>query len=72
MVTASLPQGITSFTPVPYGETRWNGSVWPAAHVDAYNWELARIESRHEAGMGVQHLIDGLYNLASGFDHFGS
>mgnify|MGYP003587272653 CR=1 FL=1 len=67
--TATIPAGLTSLDPIPHGETRWNGSVWATAHVDAYNRELARIKSRHEAGLDTQALIDGLYNLAYGFDH---
>ncbi len=66
----TLPNGLTGFDPMPYGYRRWNGSVWPNAHVDAYNRELARIESRHTAGMDTQHLINGLYNLAGGFDRY--
>lgn len=65
---ATLPDGITSFDPVPYGEVRWNGSVWASGHVDAYNAELRRIEARHRAGMNVDHLVNGLYGLAHGFD----
>jgi hypothetical protein len=64
----TLPAGITSFEPIPYGERRWNGAIWPAIQVDRYNAELERIASRHNAGYNVQHLIDGLYNLAAGFD----
>jgi hypothetical protein len=56
---------------MPYGQTRWNGSVWPNSQVDAYNAELARIAARHNAGMATEHLIDGLYNLAHGFDYAG-
>ena len=67
----SLPEGLTALDPIPYGETRWNGSVWPDIQVDAYNRELARIAIRHSAGYDVQNLIDGLYNLAHGFDYAG-
>ncbi|MGP4994574.1 hypothetical protein [Glutamicibacter ardleyensis] len=68
IVDQALPAGITGFEPMPYGYKRWNGAVWCDEHVDSYNRELARIESRHRAGMDVQHLINGLYNLAYGFD----
>ena len=67
----ALPDGLTGFEPMPYGYRRWNGSVWPNVQVDRYNSELARIKARHEAGMDTQHLINGLYNLASGFDEAG-
>lgn len=63
-----LPAGITGFTPMPYGYRRWNGAIWADCQVDQYNAELARIESRHRDGYDVQHLINGLYNLANGFD----
>ena len=65
----TLPAGITGFTPMPYGCRRWNGAVWPDIQVDAYNASLARIESRHAAGFDVEALVNGLYNLAHGFDH---
>jgi len=65
------PTGLTGLDPIPYGERRWNGVVWPAVQVDAYNRELARIADRHRAGYDTQHLIDGLYNLAAGFDEAG-
>ena len=63
-----FPPGITSFDPMPMGYRRWNGAVWADCQVAAYNAELARIESRHRAGMNVRHLVNGLYNLAQGFD----
>lgn len=65
---SAIPAGITSFEPVAVGERRWNGAVWADSHVERYNAELGRIERRHLDGMDVQHLVDGLYNLASGFD----
>jgi hypothetical protein len=65
------PIGLTGLDPMPYGYKRWNGSVWPNIQVDRYNAELARIASRHNAGYDVQNLIDGLYNLAHGFDYAG-
>lgn len=64
----SLPPGLVSIDPMPYGWRRWNGAVWCKAHVDAYNNELERIVDRHEAGFDVTHLVDGLYNLANRFD----
>ena len=67
----SPPDGLTGFEPMSYNYKRWNGITWPNIQVDAYNWELARIESRHNSGMNVQPLIDGLYNLARGFDTVG-
>lgn len=68
---ATLPNGLTSLEPIPYGERRWNGAIWAHAQVDSYNRELCRIKARHEAGMNTQHLIDGLYNLADSFDFAG-
>lgn len=68
---SDTPAGLTSLAPVPYGETRWNGTVWPVIQVDRYNAELSRIAARHTAGMNTQHLIDGLYNMAHGFDYAG-
>ncbi|MGP5014514.1 hypothetical protein ACTXJX_11905 [Glutamicibacter ardleyensis] len=65
----TLPAGITGFERVPYGEKRWNGVIWTDSLVDTYNHELTRIQQRHEAGMDVQHLVNGLYNLAHAFDH---
>lgn len=70
-MSSALPIGLTGLEPMPYGETRWNGAVWPDIQVDRYNAELSRIASRHRAGMGTQNLIDGLYNLAHGFDSAG-
>ncbi|UXO93903.1 hypothetical protein Pan2_84 [Pseudanabaena phage Pan2] len=66
----TLPAGITSLEPMPYGFRRWNGTVWANAHVDAYNRQLSLIEDAHRAGYSAQcqRLIDGLYNLAAGFD----
>lgn len=61
--------GITDFVPMEYSYRRWNGTVWADSQVDAYNRELARIESRYKAGMPVTALVDGLYNLADGFDY---
>jgi hypothetical protein len=65
----TLPTGLTSLAPMPYGYRRWNGVIWPDIQVDCYNSALARIESRHNAGMPTEHLVNGLYNLAYGFDH---
>lgn len=65
---SNTPNGLTGFDPMPYGYRRWNGSVWADIQVDTYNSALARIESRHSAGMDTQHLVNGLYNLAYGFD----
>lgn len=70
-LTRTLPAGITGFQPVPYGYRRWNGSVWPDTQVDAYNRQLARIQSRHMAGYDTEALVNGLYNLANGFDRAG-
>lgn len=71
MTTRSNPPGLTSTEPLPYNYTRWNGAVWPDQHVDAYNRELARIAQRHDAGLDVTHLVDGLYHMARGFDTAG-
>ena len=68
--TLTTPNGLTGTDPLPYGELRWNGSIWMRAHVDLYNRELARIAGRHAAGMSTEALVDGLYNLAYGFDHY--
>lgn len=65
----AYPDGITSFSPMPYGERRWNGATWANIQVDRYNAELARIESRHHAHMDTQHLVNGLYNMARAFDY---
>lgn len=56
---------------MPYDYERWNGTVWADIQVDAYNAELSRVESRHNAGMDVEHLVNGLYNLAHQFDYVG-
>lgn len=55
--------------PMPYNYRRWNGSIWADCQVDAYNRELARTVSRHSAGYDVTALVNGLYNLANGFDN---
>jgi hypothetical protein len=68
---ADSPIGLTGLDPMPYGETRWNGAVWPDIQVDSYNRLLGNIAGRHKAGMDCQNLIDGLYNLAHGFDYAG-
>lgn len=65
----TYPNGITSFDPMPYGYRRWSGVIWPDIQVDRYNYELARIETRHKAGLNVDHLVNGLYNLATMFDY---
>ena len=65
----STPVALTGVGPTPYGERRWNGSIWADVQVDAYNRELARIVIRHAAGMDTVALVNGLYNLANGFDH---
>lgn len=62
------PVGLTGLDPMPYRQTRWNGSVWPDIQVDSYNRLLADIARKHRAGYDTQSLIDGLYNLAHGFD----
>lgn len=67
--TRVYPDGIASWEPVSYGQRRWNGSVWANTQVDTYNAELDRIRSRHDAGLSVTHLVNGLYNLAHGFDN---
>lgn len=69
-MTTTLPAGITGFNPMPYGYKRWNGVIWPNIQVDSYNAELERIQSRHANGLDVQHLVNGLYNLAHQFDQF--
>lgn len=63
--------GMTGTDPMPYGYRRWNGAVWPDVHVDAYNRELSRIIERNAAGHDVAALVNGLYNLAHGFDYAG-
>lgn len=68
MRATDTPPGLTSTGLIPYGERRWNGAVWARIQVDTYNAELARIASRHAAGMPVESLVNGLYNLAHGFD----
>lgn len=65
------PAGLTGFDRMPYGYRRWNGAVWAEIQVDAYNAELVRIEARHNAGMPTGALVNGLYNLAAGFDAAG-
>lgn len=67
----SVPPGLTGTEPMPYGYRRWNGTVWPDIQVDAYNRELDRITTRHEAGMSTEALVNGLYNLAHTFDACG-
>lgn len=68
-IMSPLPHGLTSLEPMLYGQRRWNGAIWPDTMVDRYNHELARIASRHASGMDVQHLVNGLYNLAQQFDY---
>lgn len=63
-----FPAGLTGFERMPYGYRRWNGLVWAEIQVNAYNAELVRIEARHNAGMPTETLVNGLYNLAAGFD----
>ena len=67
----ALPIGLTGSDPMPYGYRRWNGAVWPDIQVDAYNSALSRIMARHAAGMPTETLVNGLYNLARGFDYAG-
>ena len=71
MSALTLPNGITGREPMPYGYRRWNGAVWLNEWVDAYNRELARILIRHDGGGTPTALVDGLYNLAHGFDYAG-
>lgn len=71
MTVSAAPRGLTGLDPIPYGVKRWNGAVWPNIQVDRYNSELSRIASRHNAGMDTQALVDGLYNMAHGFDMAG-
>lgn len=66
--TTTPPVGLTSLAPMPYGYRRWNGSVWADIQVDAYNRTVERIAARHAAGMPTEALVNGLYNLAAGFD----
>lgn len=66
--TQTIP-GLTSTDPMPYGYRRWNGAVWADIQVDSYNRELARIAQRHADGYDVTALVNGLYNLANGFDY---
>ena len=65
---SALPPGLTGVDPIPYGYRRWNGAVWADIQVDRYNHEIARIWVAHTAGYDTQRLVDGLYNLAHGFD----
>jgi len=60
--------GLTSTTPIPYGERRWNGACWLDIGVDTYNAHLTKIQGRADAGMPYTSLVDGLYNLANGWD----
>ncbi|WP_165605987.1 hypothetical protein [Mycolicibacterium mucogenicum] len=66
--TTSLPAGLTSDQPMPYGYRRWNGAVWPDCQVDAYNRAVAQAIERHRAGYDASALVNGVYNLASSFD----
>lgn len=68
----TLPAGITSLDPMPYGYRRWNNTVWCDIHVDVYNRELSRIAERHAAGYDTTALVSGLYNLAWQFDTLGA
>ena len=65
----TMPAGIRSFDPMPYGYRRWNGAVWIDAWVDIYNNQLDHIKTMHEAGYDTQSLIDGLYRNAQGWDY---
>ena len=65
---ATMPAGLRSFDPMPYGYVRWNGKVWANTWIDHYNKQLARIEAMHTAGYDTQDLIEGLYYSATGWD----
>ena len=69
MNALTLPNGITGREPMPYGYRRWNGAVWADIQVDAYNTRLTHLLSMHDAGYSAESLVNGLYNLAHGFDH---
>jgi hypothetical protein len=68
-----LPNGLTSFEPMPYGYRRWNGTIWADSQIDAYNRQVDNIKRYHLAGYNVacQIEVDGLYNLAASFDAAG-
>lgn len=63
--------GLSGTEHMPYGYRRWNGVVWMDCQVDAYNSLLDRIVARALDGFDVEHLVNGLYNLAHGFDRAG-
>lgn len=65
------PTGITGRIPMPYNYRRWNGAIWADIQVDAYNNTLNRILVMHDAGYNTEALVNGLYNLAHGFDYAG-
>lgn len=66
--TCTMPAGLTSVNPMPYGYRRWCGVVWPDCQVDTYNAELERIATMHREGYDTTALVNGLYNLADQFD----
>ena len=68
-MTNNYPTGLRSFEPRKIGEKRWNGTVWAPAWVERYNAELKRIEARFKCGYNVDHLVNGLYSMAIGFDY---
>ena len=65
----TLPAGITSLDPIPYGYRRFNGRVWPDVHVDEYNTRLADIGALHAAGYDTRAQVEELYRRSFMFDH---
>ena len=65
----TLPAGLTSLEPIPYGYRRWNGRVWHDVHIDEYNSRLADIGALHAAGYDTSAQVEELYRRSFMFDH---
>lgn len=70
-VRDDMPPGLRDVPDMPYGYRRWNGAVWADIQVDVYNNAVKRAVDRHRAGYDATALVNGVYNLAKGFDRCG-
>ena len=65
----TLPAGLTSLEPIPYGYLRWNGRIWSNLQIDEYNSRLADIGALHAAGYDTRAQVEELYRRSFMFDH---